>query len=131
LRKERTNVTWAENIEVMIVAASCDSDDRRCGLAEFQSSPKVCPMKADDIRTTDHWTTEFARPRIDLSVFPWYLRWKLTWIISDIDEIERRLGDEFGLSETAPLNAEHIALIKERDALMDRLTNPVRETVLA
>jgi hypothetical protein len=86
-------------------------------------------MKADETRTSRHWTVDFTRPRIDLSVFPWYVRWKLAWIVGDIDGIERRLGDEFGLSETAPLNAEHVALVKERDALIGRLTRPVGETV--
>jgi hypothetical protein len=85
-------------------------------------------MNADEARGTGHPGVEFAWARIGFSAPPWLLRWQLSWIIGNIDEIERRLGDEFGLVETAPLNAEHIALIEARNALMDRLTNPVAET---
>ena len=67
---------------------------------------------------------EFPRIRIGVNTPSWFLRWKLTWVLSDIDEVERRLGDEFALAETAPLTREHIALLRERDALMGRLTTP-------
>jgi len=88
-------------------------------------------MNAHPSRSSPCRTAELDPPRIDLSGFAWYARWKLTWILCEIDGIERRLGDEFGSTETAPLNAEHVALIEERDTLISRLASPVGETVTA
>ncbi len=111
------------------------NDDRKLRLRPARNDPaerrgfwdpgthRQCPMNADPTRTTHHWTADFTRPLIDLSEFHWYLRWKLSRISSDIDEIEHRSIDAFGRTETALLNAEHIALLKKREALICRLTH--------
>lgn len=51
----------------------------------------------------------------------WWLRLRLRHLCAEIDSLERRLADEFGLAETAPMHRELEALCAARDALMKRL----------
>jgi hypothetical protein len=57
------------------------------------------------------------------SIVPaWYLRLRLRWACEGIARLERLLADEFAVLETAPMHRELEALIAERDALTQRLS---------